>query len=63
MHTPLRFLKVYFISKKNFRNGYPWYDILYSTNKESLIKKIKQELGIGEDKKLFYMHQLGGTMN
>ncbi|WHY24016.1 CDP-glycerol glycerophosphotransferase family protein [Bacillus velezensis] len=32
--------------------GYPRNDILYSANKESLIKKIKQELGIGEDKKI-----------
>lgn len=32
--------------------GYPRNDILYSVNKESLIKKIKQELGIGKDKKI-----------
>ncbi|WP_237730380.1 CDP-glycerol glycerophosphotransferase family protein [Bacillus halotolerans] len=33
------------------KTGYPRHDILYSVNKASLIKKIKQELGIGAYKK------------
>ncbi|KAF1678058.1 CDP-glycerol glycerophosphotransferase family protein [Bacillus mexicanus] len=46
------FKRAFQFNKQILETGYPRNDILYSSNKESLIKKVKQELGIGEDKKI-----------
>ncbi|MCY7750396.1 CDP-glycerol glycerophosphotransferase family protein [Bacillus inaquosorum] len=46
------FKRAFQFKKQILETGYPRNDILYSLNKESLINKVKQELGIGEDKKI-----------
>ncbi|MEG7282879.1 CDP-glycerol glycerophosphotransferase family protein [Bacillus sp. 0909A] len=46
------FKSAFQFKKEIIEAGYPRNDILYSSNKESLIKKVKQELGINEDKKV-----------
>ncbi|WP_416043174.1 CDP-glycerol glycerophosphotransferase family protein [Bacillus halotolerans] len=46
------FKSAFQFNKEIIEAGYPRNDILYSSNKESLIKKVKQELGINEDKKV-----------
>ncbi|MCY8511012.1 CDP-glycerol glycerophosphotransferase family protein [Bacillus mojavensis] len=46
------FRSAFQFKKEIIEAGYPRNDILYSSNKESLIKKVKQELGINEDKKV-----------
>ncbi|WP_371411783.1 hypothetical protein [Bacillus halotolerans] len=42
------------------KTGYPRHDIIYSVNKASLIKKIKQELGLVHIKKFFICTNLEG---
>ncbi|MGQ8922356.1 CDP-glycerol glycerophosphotransferase family protein [Bacillus halotolerans] len=46
------FKSAFQFNKEIIEAGYPRNDILYSSNKESLIKKVKQQLGINEDKKV-----------
>lgn len=46
------FKRAFQFNKQILETGYPRNDILYSPNKESLIKRIKQELGISENKKI-----------
>ncbi|CAM3508585.1 CDP-glycerol glycerophosphotransferase family protein [Bacillus subtilis] len=46
------FKRAFQFKKQILETGYPRNDILYSLNKESLINKVKQELGIGEGKKI-----------
>ncbi|CAI6326373.1 CDP-glycerol glycerophosphotransferase family protein [Bacillus subtilis] len=46
------FKSAFQFKKEIIESGYPRNDILYSSNKESLIKKVKQELGINEEKKV-----------
>ncbi|APH66414.1 CDP-glycerol glycerophosphotransferase family protein [Bacillus spizizenii] len=46
------FKRAFQFKKQILETGYPRNDILYSSNKESLIKKIKQELRISGDKKV-----------
>ncbi|WP_416722582.1 CDP-glycerol glycerophosphotransferase family protein [Bacillus stercoris] len=46
------FKRAFQFNKQILETGYPRNDILYSPNKESLINRVKQELGISEDKKI-----------
>ncbi|MED3384497.1 CDP-glycerol glycerophosphotransferase family protein [Bacillus subtilis] len=46
------FKRAFQFKKQILETGYPRNDILYSANKESLIKRVKQELEISEDKKI-----------